>query len=604
MLTPTVDFGTTYTGISYVHSLTPSVEDITVITSWPGKAGFKDSRTYDKVPTEISYGRDGSFNEVPQEWGYQLAAGQPRYGCFKLLLDGSLPEIHIRRNGSGGVILEEDIFVDPGNPNAITTPLPAGITAVDISADYLKFVYEHTIDVLKEAMPTTFGVTPLQFVLTTPAVWSHKAQSATLEAAERAGFGSRPNDSILMVSEPEAAANYCLQEQRTNQGVGVEVFNPGNKVVICDCGGGTVDLITYLVEEVRPILKLTEAAVGDGGKYGSTSIDRQFITMLKDRLGGEREFNKLGPRRTGRGGAIMEIFESAKRGFVLGDTRQKWYIPLGNVPDNFEQQIEDGELLLEYDDMESLFENSVTNIIRLLHNQIAMVGARSVSAILLVGGFGQSNYLMRSIENWLSSEFPGTGIRIERPKNAWSAIARGACLHGIEGIVRSRKLKQHYGLKLGIRFREGYHKEEDSFYDDWTGLKYSSNNISWYAEKGDTVQDGERLTIDCQQTSINRPYDKLQLHIYSSNSDMATDNLQDPSVYKLGTYAADLLDLPETAWESKQLMDGNIVYRACFNTVMETGSADIVFKVIYNNKVYGSARMPYVSMGEGLRLCT
>ncbi|RPA76190.1 actin-like ATPase domain-containing protein [Ascobolus immersus RN42] len=566
-----VDFGTTYTGVSFVSSQSPEVVDIRVIDSWPGKNGQVDNRTLEKVPTEISYASDGS----PNEWGYQLAAGASRYGCFKLMLDGSLPGIVTRR--------------DPR----------AGKTVVDISADYLKFVYEHTLSKLGEIMPTTLSATPIQFVLTTPAVWSHKAQSATLDAAKQAGFGSRSIDEISMVSEPEAAATYALQDMHA-QFAGSEIFKAGEQIVICDCGGGTVDLITYKVLEVHPVLKLCEAVVGDGGKYGSTSIDRQFISMLRERIG-EKMFKKLGPKKTGRGGSIMQAFESAKRGFTLGDTKQSWFIPIGNVPDNEIQQIEDGDMLLEYDDMETLFENSVQNIIKLLRNQV--IKAETVSTILLVGGFGQSGYLFQSIKNWAGKTFPQMNIKVERPRNAWSAISRGACLHGVGGVVKSRKLKQHYGLRIGTSFIEGYHKEEDAWFSDWTGKKHTSNNIDWYASKGESVSDGQQLTIDCRHTRYDSPHKQVTYTIYSCNSEKATDDMRAPIVYKLGSYTAYLTDLPASAWETKITGVGTL-YRATFNTVMEIGSADIIFKVVYQGKVYGSARMPYVSMGEGLRDCT
>lgn len=39
---------------------------------------------------------------------------------------------------------------------------------------------------------------------------------------------------------------------------------PGDTFVLCDCGGGTVDLITYEVKETEPYLKLGEAVEGSG----------------------------------------------------------------------------------------------------------------------------------------------------------------------------------------------------------------------------------------------------------------------------------------------------------------------------------------------------
>jgi hypothetical protein len=117
------------------------------------------------------------------------------------------------------------------------------------------------------------------------------------------------------------------------------------------------------------------------------------------------------------------------------------------------------------------------------------------------------------------------------------------------------------------------------------------------------VRDGQQLEIKATYASRHRPCKRSIYTIYSCNSDNATDDARSPEVYKLGSYTADYSDLPTSAWETKTV-GGDTIFRACFTTVMETGSADIVFKVVYKDKVYGSARMSYVSMGEGLRHCT
>src|SRR5690606_7687752 len=100
------------------------------------------NRTLEKVPTEISYDSD---EEYPVEWGYQLAAGAPRYGCFKLLLDGSLPKMVAKRSPYGLNSLQadsNDLDFDSGNSAAVSG-VPESKSAVEVSADYLSFVYEH-----------------------------------------------------------------------------------------------------------------------------------------------------------------------------------------------------------------------------------------------------------------------------------------------------------------------------------------------------------------------------------------------------------------------------------------------------------------------------
>lgn len=125
--------------------------------------------------------------------------------------------------------------VDPGNPNA-TYALPAGMTALSISEKYLECLYKHCMEMLERRMLETFYLTPIHFIITTPAVWSHAAQTSTRAAAFKAGFGSRVGDTVSMISEPEAAANFCLREINAKESIeGSNVFQV-RKLQSCNAG--------------------------------------------------------------------------------------------------------------------------------------------------------------------------------------------------------------------------------------------------------------------------------------------------------------------------------------------------------------------------------
>lgn len=61
----------------------------------------------------------------------------------------------------------------------------------------------------------------------------------------------------------------------------------GDTFVVCDAGGGTVDLISYTIAQLKPILKVVEAAPGDGYCCGSTFLNRNFERYLVSILGQE-----------------------------------------------------------------------------------------------------------------------------------------------------------------------------------------------------------------------------------------------------------------------------------------------------------------------------
>jgi molecular chaperone DnaK (HSP70) len=105
--------------------------------------------------------------------------------------------------------------------------------------------------------------TPIEYILTVPAIWSDKAKSDTLWCASKAGFGAM--DKIRLITEPEAAAVYTFttvrkpEAQADKFGTVIEIsqlpdyaLQKGDVFITCDAGGGTVvsliyDVIAYML---------------------------------------------------------------------------------------------------------------------------------------------------------------------------------------------------------------------------------------------------------------------------------------------------------------------------------------------------------------------
>lgn len=68
-----------------------------------------------------------------------------------------------------------------------------------------------------------------------PAVWSDLAQAKTRTCAEQAGMGK--GSALHIITEPEAAAMYALDIMDPHD---IEI---DDTFVLCDAGGGTVDLV-------------------------------------------------------------------------------------------------------------------------------------------------------------------------------------------------------------------------------------------------------------------------------------------------------------------------------------------------------------------------
>lgn len=168
-------------------------------------------------------------------WGFELRPEESRIRCVKLLLDD--------RQKLPAYVKEIELK---------TALRRSGKDAETVVTDYLTELWKHA----KATLGRRYGGfflenTTLDIILTVPAVWSDAAKDATLRCAKRAGMGGQ----LKLISEPEAAAVYTLKSIQPNH------LRVGNNFIVCDAGGGTVDLISYEIKQTDP-LRIEESVEG------------------------------------------------------------------------------------------------------------------------------------------------------------------------------------------------------------------------------------------------------------------------------------------------------------------------------------------------------
>ena len=132
---------------------------------------------------------------------------------------------------------------------------------VTLVQDYLEQLHKHVMETLKRRFTSTIiQNTRIHYILTVPAIFSDLAKHRMELAARKAGIGGT-NSSLELLSEPESAALYCLKIMQ-NRMLQIKV---GDKMVICDAGGGTVDLISYELKQIVDVFRLEECSTATGG---------------------------------------------------------------------------------------------------------------------------------------------------------------------------------------------------------------------------------------------------------------------------------------------------------------------------------------------------
>jgi hypothetical protein len=242
-------------------------DNIQIIHDWPARNNSIGTR--DKVPSEVTYQDEGIV------WGSLIEPDVPRHMWTKLQLEAS-------QTGEVTQIFQES-----------STAQCSSKQPVDIVADFLSQVKAHLIPNLdKKFGKILWRTLPITLVVTVPAVWSDKAKALTLEAVNKAGFNSLEfpqTINTVITSEPEAAAIHTIKNLvGTTQDT---KFAIGDAFIVCDMGGGTIDLIAYRVASLNPTI-IEEATVGTGAQCGGSFVDRAFLEWIEKRLG-TQDFVKI-----------------------------------------------------------------------------------------------------------------------------------------------------------------------------------------------------------------------------------------------------------------------------------------------------------------------
>ncbi|KAI4247362.1 MAG: hypothetical protein L6R42_009647 [Xanthoria sp. 1 TBL-2021] len=458
-----IDFGTTFSGVAFAFATnTEAKEDI--ITEWPG-AG---NQTKQKIPTVLYYDQ---YQKVVG-WGPDIAdalapTGYPKPGVqkvewFKLQL-----------------MLSGNTYIDPIN----LPPLPPGKSEIDVAADYLFKLRQAMRNQLQKTLGEVFNREErnIRYFLTVPAIWNDAGKAATRAAAIQAGFLRDENDNRLtLITEPEAAAMFCSKTGLLNLKI-------RDAVLIVDCGGGTVDLIAYEVEEETPFT-VAECTAGSGDSCGSTALNRNFSNILRAKI---RKM-KLpdGSKTAGKVYAkcIMDFENRIKADFR--NNGQKWAVDVGIEAEFPEAGIEEGYMTFTNEEILQCFEPVVNRILELVRNQIIAIQAqnRLLQNVLVVGGFGASEYLFQQIRLHVPPQFQS---KVVRPMDSVAAIVKGAVTAGItERVITSRVARRHYLMATLQPFREGHHPEQYRVpsLDGKDRCKYTRQI---FVQKGQRVKIGE-----------------------------------------------------------------------------------------------------------------
>ncbi|RSM12109.1 hypothetical protein CEP52_002587 [Fusarium oligoseptatum] len=488
-----LDYGTTRTGLSYMQQKSlsePDFNDLEVFTGWSGGSGNP------KIPSEISYSK--ATNRSSQQ-GKEAERHRLVLHWTKLELETRRPatELEALLEAVQGLNLVKRLReVDDAEINH-EAPTHLTKSPSDIVKDFLlKIARQYYLHMKEKSSALIAGEIPLDIALTHPAEWGYEPLNrlyrAAMGAFHKQMFPTLRN--VYFVPEPEACALFTVQQLIRSK---EDSLIPGECFVICDAGGGTVDLATYRIDKINP-LEISRVAPGTGANCGATLIDRAFVRWLKsittnlnildDEVGTGGHFLLTPERKT-----LLNRFDPFKHQFTGGETNILT-LASGIQVKPETPGFKNGLLTIDPDRMKTFFTESLNGTLRLIAKQVegAIVRGEVVTKVFMSGGLSQSEYLFRRVQDWARNN--PSEMEVTRPEECWTAVTQGSVLRvmglGANQPAAVGECPRHYGIaasEIWSQWRHGGKDKKKPVKDQVHGHKMAVGQITWLVRKGDVI---------------------------------------------------------------------------------------------------------------------
>lgn len=498
-----IDIGTTCSAASFClqrpeHSLNPGHSpNLEIVSGWPGQISEQDY----KVPSVMYYNLNGD----PKGWGAEstdpvfksraVREGWIRVEWFKLLLKPP-------HCATGMEYIPE---------------LPNFLTIQQVYTDFLTRVLSHIKfffskhradgdELWDELLPAA------DIVFTIPNGWELKQQYAIRRAAISAGFlgatvvngrdahavkRSRLNHSmtarqkqmtealerIRFVSESEAAMVYATKSGNVDSWL-----KEGDDVIVCDVGGGTIDITCYNISKEKP-LEIRERFASKCIISGAVLVNQKARDYITEKVydttwNTEKKIDQL-----------MDYFErETKKRFKHPADPEYSVGPGGSDEESAKANVRDGMLFIPADDFETFFQPTLSAIKDEVHD-IWRRSERTAKNVIMVGGFMNSSYAFQQLDIWGREN----GIKFAKPDGTMAkAVSHGALLWHLANPVKGYIVKFHYGSNLELRLPEMSEETIQSIqgrklFDCVDGTQFVKGGWETIAPMGETLETGYEM---------------------------------------------------------------------------------------------------------------
>lgn len=302
-----IDLGTTHTALTYVRA--PEADSIPAPLDWaiPQLSGPGQLESWPLLPSAIY---------IPSEQERGRGIHGPDWMPREAPIVGRFALEYGRANPSRLISSAKSWLCHPGidrTSPALPWGAPEGIErispveAVHWILRHLRHAWDHTM----AAEDSAWELARQEVLITVPASFDAVARQLTVEAARAAGLPD-----IKLLEEPQAAFYAWLAQEGDRWREQVAV---GERILICDIGGGTTDLTLVEARDIDGQLELERIAVGDHLLLGGDNMDLALAYAVQADLEQQQNIRLNQLQRT----ALQHACRQAKEQFFADPSMER-----------------------------------------------------------------------------------------------------------------------------------------------------------------------------------------------------------------------------------------------------------------------------------------
>ncbi|KAM0353160.1 hypothetical protein HYE67_004043 [Fusarium culmorum] len=378
---------------------------------------------------------------------------------------------------------------------------------------YLGQIYIHISNIIPELIKQkdhvsatlrnkTWDSMKVEFVFSTPAQWEAPVSQCFKRLIFRSGFDKINNHSVVLgLTEAEAAAYHTCNAQKTT---GHQVQND-SIILSIDAGGGTTDLA--FVKKSNDSVTLEQISPVTGIGVGSIRIDSRFAKLIKERM---EKYPRVFPNLP----ADFPVKASQSNGFQdwkhrfgsdFWEDRDVYSTTVAGANGYMHKKfrIHDGELFFTRAELKGCFDESLEHIKKPIHDLLEdwtrenQDANKAVDYIVLSGGLGGSDYVLKELEAYINFLAAKTDTRLVRaqvlraPGDTRTAVISGLLDWRNENAqaLREYTARANYGIVVR-NLPESLLSNSEFIAQDWR-----DGRIEWKVKSGRYIKYFQPITV-------------------------------------------------------------------------------------------------------------